>query len=148
MTGLVPFNRSKLIGRRDGFENFYNMLDDFFSDEWVPQRSLMSKAFKIDVKEEDMNYRIEAELPGIKKDEINIEMNDGSLTISVIRDEEINEDKENYIHRERKQCSMKRSIYLADAKNDNIKAKLNDGILLITVPKTKDLNRHVKVDIE
>lgn len=50
MAGLVPFNRNKLSVRpTGGFEDFYNMLDDFFSDRWFPRRSLAADTFKVDV---------------------------------------------------------------------------------------------------
>ena len=114
MAGLVPFNRNLSI-RPPVFEDFYNMLDDFFNDTW-PRRSRIGSTFKVDVQENEREYLIEAELPGVKKEEVNIEMYEGRLTISVNREENISEENKNYLHRERTFSSMKRSIYLADAK--------------------------------
>ncbi len=147
MIGLVPFNRNRVI-EKNGFKDVYDMLDDFFSDTLLPRKSLISGTFKLDVKENKDNYQIEAELPGIKKEEINIEMNNERLTINIDKKEEIDESTKNYIHRERHICSMNRSIYLAGAKDNDIKAKLDNGVLTITVPKKEKSNKAYTIEIE
>ncbi|NLU48471.1 MAG: Hsp20/alpha crystallin family protein [Syntrophomonadaceae bacterium] len=134
MSGLVPFNRWGLS--RSGFEDFYNLIDDFFSNTWMPMRSMMRDTFRLDIQENEREYCIEDELPGVKKEEINLELkDDGRLTISVEREESLEEEKKNYVHRERRYSSMQRSIYLRDAKTEGVKAQLKDGILRIIVPK-------------
>ncbi|KUG03162.1 small heat shock protein [hydrocarbon metagenome] len=147
MAGLVPFNRNLLGGRTTGFEDFYNMLDDFFSDT-RPGRSLLNDTFKVDVHENEKEYCIEAELPGIKKEEISLEIDDGKLTISVNREDAVQDEKKNYVHRERRFSSMKRGIYLKEAAPDNIKAKLEDGVLNIIIPKLVKNDKTMKIDIE
>ena len=148
MSGLVPFNgkNKSLVNNNSG--DFYNMLDDFFSDNWPYNRSLARDTFKVDVQETDTQYLIEAELPGVKKEEVNLELNDGRFTISVKREENINEEKRNYIHKERRYSSMSRSIYLADAKMKNIKASLDNGVLSISIPKESKPNHSMKINIE
>lgn len=147
MSGLVPFNRKWGL-RRSGFDDFYNMLDDFFSDTWLPVRSLARDTFKLDIQENDREYCIEAELPGVKKEEINLELNeDGRLTIAVEREENLQEEKKNYVHRERRYSSMQRSIYLRDARVDGVKAQLNDGVLKIIVPKQEVQGNSFRIEI-
>lgn len=146
MAGLVPFNKNLSI-RPPVFEDFYNMLDDFFSDTWL-RRSIIRGTFKVDVQENEKEYLIEAELPGVKKEEVNIELYEGKLTISVNREENIREESKNYLHRERTFSAMKRSIYLADAKAEEIKAKLQDGVLNISIPKNVKKDRSIKINIE
>jgi HSP20 family protein len=150
MAGLIPFNRknNSLARAGAGFEDFYNMLDDFFSDSWLPGRSLFRDTFKIDIKETDSEYRVEAELPGIKKDEIDLGFEDENLCISVTRTEENNEEDKNYIHRERHIGSVSRRIRLANAKLNEIKAKLEDGVLTITIPKDERANILQRIEIE
>ena len=75
-------------------------------------------------------------------------MNEGRMTISVQREENIKEEKKNYVHRERRFSSMSRSLYLDDAKSTGIKAKLENGVLSIKVPKENKPNKSVKIDIE
>jgi HSP20 family protein len=146
MAALIPFNRNLGI-RTPGFEDFYNMLDDFFSDTWS-RRSLTRGTFKVDVRDNGKEYLIEAELPGVKKEEVNIELFEGRLTVSVNREENVQEEKGNYLHRERLYSSMKRSIYLADAKVEGITAKMQDGVLNIHVPKNVKEDHSVKINIE
>lgn len=148
MTGLVPFNRRNTGLLSTGFEDFYNMLDDFFSDNWSPRRSLERDTFKINVQQNDSEYLIEAELPGVEKEEIDVDLNDGRLNISVKREERINEEKKNYIHRESRYTSMSRSVYLADADSKGIKAKMNNGVLNITVPRQERTAKAERIEIE
>ena len=147
MAGLIPFNKKSNILSNWGHDPF-DFIDDFFNEKWLPSRNLMNDTFKIDVKETEKEYLIEAELPGIQKEEVSLNLDDGKLSISVNRAENINEEKENYIHRERRYSSMSRSVYLADSKPDDIKAKLDNGVLTITVQKeAKPKNSH-RIEIE
>ncbi|MDF2999932.1 MAG: heat shock protein Hsp20 [Bacillota bacterium] len=148
MTGLVPFNRRNTNLLSTGFEDFYNMLDDFFSDNLSPRRSLTRDTFKINVQENDTEYFIEAELPGVNKEEIDIDLTDGRLSISVKKEENLNEEKKNYVHRESRYSSMSRSIYLADAENKGIKAKLDNGVLNISIPRQEKFTKAAKIEIE
>lgn len=151
MSGLVPFNRKNrsLISRDfDEFGDFYNMIDDFFNSNWMSKRNFMRDTFKVDVQEEADKYLVEAEMPGIDKKNINIEIDEGNLRVSAVTEENINEEKKNYIHRERRRSSMSRSIYLKDAKSEDIKASLENGVLKITVPKESRSNNSIKIDID
>jgi HSP20 family protein len=150
MAGLIPFNRknNSLARTNTGFEDFYNMLDAFFNDSWIPGRSLARDTFKIDIEETDSEYRIDAELPGVKKEELELGIDGDNLCISVNHSEEVNKNEKNYIHRERRSSSMSRSIRLANAKLDEAKAKLEDGVLTVTIPKDEKATNLRKIDIE
>lgn len=148
MAVLVPFNRKRTDMSLNGLDLFDNMLDDFFADGWLQRRSLNCDTFKVDVREQESDYLIEAELPGIKKDEINISIDENKLSISVTKEEKREEEKNNYLHRERRSCPMQRNIYLAEADSTGIRAKLDDGILTVTVPKKTNADKSVKIDIE
>jgi len=150
MAGLVPLNRrSNNLARTGlGFDDFYNMLDDFFGDGLMPSRNLLRDTFKIDIADSDAEYRVEAEMPGIQRNEIGLNVEDDNLCISINRMEEANRDEKNYIHRERRVSSMSRRIRLAGAKLEDIKAKLEDGVLIVTIPKDIKANTSRKIDIE
>lgn len=149
MAGLVPFNKkNKEISTNTGFEDFYNVLDDYFSNDWPFKRTLTHDTFKVDVEDNGNEYLIEAEVPGIDKKDINVELNDGKLMISITRDENSESKKKNFIHRERRYSSMSRSIYLEDAKPDGIKAKLENGLLKVVVPKEENPNNSITIDVE
>ncbi|MGI6349164.1 MAG: Hsp20 family protein [Eubacteriales bacterium] len=150
MAGLIPFNRrnSSLARTGTGFDDFYNMLDDFFSDNWLSGRNLLRDTFKIDIQETDSEYRIEAELPGVKKEEIDLGVEGDNLCILVNRNEEVNKDDKNYIHRERRVSSMSRRVRLANANLGETKAKLEEGILTVTIPKDTKVDGSLKIDID
>ena len=147
MAGLVPFNRNSNL-KASGWDGFYNMLDDFFNDTWLPTRSLVNDTFKVDVVDAGKEYTIEAELPGVKKEEVSAAFNDGKLTIGVKREESREDSKKNYIHKERRYSSMERSVYLADAKADGITAKMEDGVLRVTVPKQEKVDDAHSIEVE
>ena len=151
MAGLVPFNRrnnNSLARTGSGYDDFYNMIDDFFNDGLMPRRNLSRDSFKLDIVEKDNEYLIEAEMPGVKKEEIDLGIEDDNLCISLNRTEESNRDGRNYIHRERRSTSMNRRVRLANAKLSEIKAKLDDGVLTVTIPKDDRTNTSRKIDIE
>jgi HSP20 family protein len=108
----------------------------------------MMDTFKLDVKETDQAYGIEAELPGIAKEEVSLDLVENRLTISVNREEQKDEEKENYIHRERKTSSMSRSVCLRDADMEKATAKLENGILEVRIPKIEEAEKKKRIEIE
>lgn len=148
MASLIPFNRGNFLSRGNGFEDFNNMLDDFFTNPLSTTRSLMNDSFKLDIKEKEDKYVVEADLPGVKKEEIDISLNKGRLTISTQREEKEEKEEKDYIHKERRYTSMSRSVYLGDIKEENIKAKLKDGVLCVEVPKGEEKQKSKKILIE
>jgi len=143
MANLVPFNRGRSEIANIGFRD---MLDDFFAEAWPFRRNLMGDTFKVDVQENEGNYYVLAELPGVKREEISVWVEEGRLTISVARDENTENEDKNYIHRERRFSSMQRNIFLSDAESEGITAKLVEGILRISIPKRE--NKKSTIDIE
>ena len=131
-----------------------NLFDDFFDD--VPffdnraENQIEKKLYgrhahnvmKTDIKETDDNYELIVDLPGFKKDEIKVSLEDGYLTIEAAKglDEDEQEKKTGrYIRRERYSGSCSRSFYVGDAVTEqDIKAKFEDGTLKMLVPKTEN----------
>lgn len=141
---LVPFNRRNLI-RRNDFDGFYNVLDDSITP--LMQRDLRNDTFKLDIEEKDKEYILEADLPGIDKDEIDINLDKGRLTISITREDSEDVEEKNYIHKERRYCSMSRAVYLDNVSEDDITANLEDGVLNITIPKLDKEEKSKKIEI-
>lgn len=139
MYGLVPVGRrgTTVIGQR--YPGILDAFDDFFSDGFMPVRLANASTFRLDVQDNDGGYVVEAELPGVARDDIDVELRDGQLTIGVTREEKIDETGKNYVHRERRMSSMTRGLYLADAVNEGVEARLEDGVLTVKIPKaTRD----------
>ncbi len=148
MKDLIPFNRKNSLRRAGGFEDFYNVLDDFFTNPIQRSRSLMNDSFKLDIKDEEDKYVVEADLPGVKKEEIDLNLSEGRLTISIQREEKEEKEEKDYVHRERRYSSMVRSVYLGDIKEEDINAKLEDGVLCINIPKDEEKEKTKKIPIE
>ena len=146
MQRLVPTDRNRGL-RPFGVDGFYNMLDDFF-DPWFPGRHLMRDTFRVDVQEKDNEYTVEAEMPGVKKEDVRLELTEGRLLIAAQKEDSAEEEKKNYIHRERHFSSAQRCLHLPDAKTEGIKAKMDDGVLRITVPKEERAKSRRRIDIQ
>ncbi|MFP4661820.1 MAG: Hsp20/alpha crystallin family protein [Halanaerobiales bacterium] len=141
MFDLVPFNRkNKGLMDRDFFSDFFN---NFGS---LQETSL--NQFKVDIKEDDNIYLIQAELPGVDKDNIDIELNDDYMTISAVNEEIIEEEKENYIRKERRTGKFQRCFNIKNVNTEEIDAKYEDGILEVKLPKTNVENRVRKINIQ
>ncbi len=112
-------------------------LDDIF-DDFMPAKK--ERNMKCDIYEKDGDYHIEMDVPGFKKEDISLEVNDGYLTIKAEKNNEVKEEDEgkNYIRRERSYGKYERSFYLGDLDEDKVEAEFKNGMLEITVPK-KDI---------
>ena len=149
MTKIIPFNRgsNSLIRASAGFDDFCSILDVFFNDNRTAAGNLQRNFFRTDVEEKENEYVVEAELPGIKKDEVELVFEDGSLCITVKRSEESNGEDKNFIHRERRVNSSGRRIRLENANFGEAKAKLEDGVLIVSIPKEIKSNESNKIEI-
>lgn len=122
---------------------------NLFNDDWMDfsfpdiDKELYGKhaknLMKTDVKEKDGNYEVAIDLPGFKKDEIKLELENGYLTISAAKGldkDETDKKTGKYIRRERYAGNLSRSFYIGEGvKQEDIKAAFKNGILSITVPK-------------
>ena len=112
--------------------------DDFFRRTPSYSKKSSTSVMRTDIRDTDDSYELDVDLPGYKKDEINVQLKEGYLTISASKNTENDEKdkKGNYIRRERYNGTMSRSFYVGDAiHQDDIHAKYADGILKISVPK-------------
>ena len=122
--------------------------ENLFNDDWMDfgfpevDKALYGKhashEMKTDVKETDSGYEVDIDLPGFKKDEINVQLDSGYLSISAAKglDKEEKNKEGKYIRKERYAGAMSRSFYVGDAlTQEDIKAKYESGILRLSIPK-------------
>lgn len=109
---------------------FDRVFNDFFSNNF-----LRFDNFNTDVIDNGDAYLLQAELPGFKKEDINIDLDKDTLTISASHKEEIKEKKGNYVRQERRYNSYCRSFHIPGIKKDSITASYNNGILEVNLPK-------------
>ena len=139
-----------------------NLFDDLFRDDfamfpaWSGRDPLYGKhakhMMKTDVRETEDTYEVDMDLPGFKKDEINVDLKNGYLTVSAAKGLDKDEKDKNgkYIRQERYTGAMSRSFYVGDVALEDVKAKFEDGILQISLPKAekKALPKPTTVSIE
>ncbi len=141
MFDLTPFRRRRDLSPAEFSRDFIR--DFFYPESWF------DLGLKADIKEKPTEYIVEAELPGVNKEQIVVEFRDNTLTISAQQNEEINEEKPNYVRRERRQGTIKRRFYVENVNSEKIDAEYKDGLLTITLPKLKeDTPDNYRIDIK
>ena len=123
-----------------------NLFDDFFHDPFGMMTAAVEEPLygkhaknlmKTDVRELEDAYELDIDLPGFKKDEITVDLNNGYLTIGASKG--LNKDAQDqngrYIRRERYAGTCSRSFYVGDVQPCDIGARYEDGILRLSVPK-------------
>ena len=128
-----------------------NLFDEFFDDFPMPRefrnidRRLYGKnaarEMKTDVHEHEDHFEVDIDLPGFKKDEINVSLENGYLTVSAAKglDKDQTTKKGKVIRCERYAGAMQRSFYVGDALTEqDITAKFENGVLSLNVPKKEE----------
>lgn len=115
----------------DFFDEAMNELFPFFG---YNRRRRTQNYMRTDVKENEKEYVMEVELPGLEKKDIALSVKDGYLNISVQKSESEKDENEKYIRRERS-FSCSRSYYIGDVSKEEIRAKYENGILRVSIPK-------------
>lgn len=148
---LKPFAHSMEEFFEDSFPRRW--MEGFFDRHaWKrPQWDVFGEAYdvwpNVDILDKDDELIVRAEMPGIKKDDVEITIAGNRLTFEAKRDFEEEEEKENYFRAEMAQGRMFRVVHLpVDIKGDEAVAELNDGIVELRLPKVEAITPHkVKV---
>ena len=143
MASMVPYDRYARGLRSWPFDE----IDRFF-DAPFAALSTGNAGFKMNVEDAGDRYVVSAELPGVKREEIDVELNEGRLSISVERKESDEEKGKNYLYKETGEWSATRGVYLKDAAVAGLTAKLEGGVLTVNVPKQQEKANVTKVSID
>ncbi len=130
MFELIPFG-----GRRMNVYDPFRALDEMERSFFGNEHHSVVSAFRTDVVDTGDAYKLDAELPGFKKEDIKIDVENDVLTISVERKLDEEEKKQNFVKRERFYGSFSRSFDVSGIEVDGIQAAYNDGVLTLTMPK-------------
>jgi HSP20 family protein len=141
---LVHYNPNRRVNTRctPRLNAYGELFDDFFSPSLAPgKRPNSGESFnlKVDIYEKDDHIVINAELPGVDKDDISVDVKGKLITLGGERkvDEEI--DDETYYRRERRHGKFERTFNLPfDVKGENVKANFNNGILKLEISKPEE----------
>ena len=134
------------------FDNWFDLPD--FRDLDRVEKKLYGKnaarLMKTDVHEREDQYEVDMDLPGFKKEEISLELNNGYLTVSAAKglDKDENDKKGKLIRQERYAGSMQRSFYVGEnLTEEDIKASFKHGVLSLIIPKKEAPKRPEKKQI-
>jgi HSP20 family protein len=120
-------------------------MDDFFA----PLAKVTGDyGFKMDVEDAGDAYVVSAELPGVTKDQVDVELNEGRLSISVDKKESDEKKDKTYLQKETSEWQASRGVYLKDAAREGLSAKLEGGVLKVNVPKQQKQSNVTKVTVE
>ena len=128
MYTMMPFGR-----RNDSLMNLFDQMERSF---WRDTGATFA-SFPTDIKDEGTQFVLSAELPGFAKEDINLKLDNGVLTISAQHKEETEhkDEKTNYLCRERHYGSYQRSFSVSGIQEDAITAAYDNGVLTLTLPK-------------
>ena len=119
------------------FGNDFDLFDPFFgNDLFLEGRGKKhQELLKTDVIENDKNYELVMDVPGLEKKDISIEVDNGYLTIQAQKTNDEDAKKKHFIRKESTYYSAKRSFYVGDIQEEEIKASMVNGELHIEIPK-------------
>lgn len=148
-----------MSSRSDPFDDLERMFDRMTTvrdgrapvgrGDWEPFAG--GQELAVDLLDTDDAYVVTVDVPGFDRNELDLRVSDRTLRIDGEREESTDEAEENYLRRERRRASIRRSIGLpAPVKPDDVTAKLHNGILTIVVPKAEPVpeSRRVEIDAE
>lgn len=151
MFSLIPWSKKKTRGLPSVFEPFRDMENflDRFGVE-VPDWELTATELPaFNMYREGDDLIVDAKLPGYKKDDITVELNDDVLTIKGERKEEQRKEEKDYYYREFRTGAFNRSVRLpGDVSPDKLKAKYENGILKISLPYSEEAGKSKAIPIE
>lgn len=138
MFSIIPYRTNHNMTRRENRGYFEDFANDFFRPFFADNFGMTAaqRPMKVDVRDEDGKYVLEAEMPGMSKDNVKVEVEEGVLTISASYDDSRESDENSkYVYRERRMGSMSRSFNVEGIREDGITAEFKDGVLKLELPK-------------
>ena len=129
MYTMLPFHHMS--------RTFNDLFDEMERSMFPAQPSGRLPAFRTDIKDQGDHYLLEADLPGFRKEDIDLHVQDGVLTITAKHDEtrENKDESGKYVCRERRTGSYARSFDVSGIREDGIGASYENGVLKLTLPK-------------
>ena len=145
MFDLVPFRNDR------GFRSLIpdGLWENFFETGFPAFTGFGARGMRVDIREENDRYVMEADLPGFRKEDIGIQLKDNIITISAEHNEDLEEKGESYLRRERRSGRLVRSFMVDNVKHDEVSARYENGVLRVTLPKeNKRPAREKRIDIQ
>ncbi len=140
MMTMIPYRTAMSARPYDAFaDNFFRSLFG----------STQNESFRVDVQDKGDAYVIEADLPGVARENIHVDLNEDVLTISAEKAENAEEKENGYIMRERRIGKASRSFNVEGIRKEDISAAYENGVLTLTLPKQveapKETHRRIEI---
>ncbi|NQV37504.1 MAG: Hsp20/alpha crystallin family protein [Candidatus Marinimicrobia bacterium] len=147
MTQVKWNPRNNMISNFNEWDRF---LTDFFGDMNVQAQNSSNWNPNVDIQETNDEYIVTADLPGLKKKDINISLKENTLSISGERNVESKDEKKNHYRMERGFGQFNRSFRLPDEiLEDKISANFKDGVLTVEIPKAEEVKpKEIEIKVQ
>ncbi len=144
--GLIKYRGYDPLREFDVFNGFFDALNTYSAGHKTGGMRFIPRT---DIKETEKEYVIHMETPGLKKEKVKINVVDNVLTIEADDEEEKTEEGEQYISKEIRRASFKKSFTLPDnVKGEKINATMDNGILEVVIPKAEEVKKQKEVEIK
>ncbi|MFB6144955.1 MAG: Hsp20/alpha crystallin family protein, partial [Candidatus Nanohaloarchaea archaeon] len=139
---------TRRLNRQDSVDDIFDQMQNMFNQfQNIGQEFNISTGVPVDITEKDGKVVVTADLPGVQKEDINLKADQDGVEITAESSEEMREENEKYLRRERSSRSYRRKVsWPADIDPDSIKAEYSDGVLTITAEKEDSENWDVEVE--
>lgn len=141
MISMIPYRNNHHVSARNT-DNYFNPFSDdffraFFGDDFAKGMLGTERPLKVDVQDKGDYYLLEADMPGMNRENVHVDVNNGVLTISAeMNDSNEKKDEDgHYIYRERRYGRTSRSFNLDGIRDQDITAEFKDGVLKLNLPK-------------
>ena len=139
MFSIIPYRTNHNMTQRPARGFFDDFSNDFFRPFFADGFGLMAtqRPMKVDVRDEGDKLVLEADMPGVSRENVKVEVENGVMTLSADYNQETEEKNEenHYVYRERRSGSMRRAFNVEGIREDGITAEFKDGVLKLTLPK-------------
>jgi len=144
------------MSTRNPFEELERLFDRLSrrfeeSSDWWEGEELVApwrETMAVDLIEREDEFVVAVDLPGFERDEVDVDVTDHTLHIEAVHGESSEETDEDYLRRERRESSVRRSIRLPDAvETGGVSATMRNGVLTVTLPRA-EVEESTRIDIE
>ena len=136
MSAMIPYEASRLLGNSPVMRGLFD--DNFFRPFFGLGSMEEMGSIRVDIKDEGDHYLLSADLPGASKDQIELSVDNGVMTIAAHMNSEKKEEKDGYVCSERRYGRVERSFKVDSIEQSGITAQYTDGVLRVTLPKKAD----------
>ena len=141
MYSMIPIRTNHSVTAHSNGSSYNPFSDDFFracfGDDFANSMLGAERPLKVDIRDEGDSYLMMADMPGVSRENVHVDVDNGVMTISAEKNEnnEITDNNGRYVYRERRYGRTSRSFNLDGIREDEISAEYKDGVLRVTLPK-------------